>query len=165
MKNEKRTFVGLKPLGSDEPEILILGTYPGVESLQTGEYYASSRNSFRKIIADIFNKGVPFKTYADFEKCLKNNNIAIWDVYETCERKGSLDKNIKKSIPNDLEDYIKNHPSIRKIVFNGKNAKKAFDRIYQLEVGVAIEVAPSTSNSNSKMTREQKAKEWKKILQ
>lgn len=164
MKNVKRTFIGLEPLGSDEPEILILGTYPGAESLQTGEYYASTRNSFRKIIAEIFNKGVPFKTYADFEKCLKSNNIAIWDVYETCERKGSLDKTIKKSIPNDLEDYIKNHPTIRKIVFNGQEAKNAFDRMYPSGLGIATEVAPSTSNSNSKMTREQKAKEWKKIL-
>ena len=164
MKIVKKAIVGLKPLGSDEPEILILGTCPGEESIKTGEYYADPRNSFRKIIADIFNKGVPFKTYVDFEQCLKNNKIAIWDVYETCERKGSLDKNIKSASPNDLKDYIKNYPTIRKIVFNGKNAKKAFDRLYPLGLGIAIEVAPSTSNSNTRMTREQKTKEWKKSL-
>lgn len=68
-------LTGLPPLAGDHPEILVLGTFPGCCSLCKGEYYADRGNSFRKIMADILNKGIPFKTYAEFETCLKKTTL------------------------------------------------------------------------------------------
>lgn len=124
-------LTGLPPLVGDHPEILILGTFPGCCSLCKSEYYADRGNSFRKIMADILNKGIPFKTYVEFETCLKKNKVALWDVYKTCQRDGSADKNIQKGKLNALETFLGNHQGIGLIIFNGTNAQKEFKRNFK----------------------------------
>lgn len=144
-------LTGLPPLTGDHPEILILGTFPGCCSLCKGEYYADRGNSFRKIMADILNKGIPFKTYAEFETCLKKNNVALWDVYKTCQRDGSADKNIQYGQPNTLETFLGNHQSISTIIFNGTKAQKDFkNKFTQLYKEKDTQTAFSTSGTHAK---------------
>lgn len=144
-------LTGLPPLVGDHSEILILGTFPGCCSLCKGEYYADRGNSFRKIMADILNKGIPFKTYAEFETCLKKNNVALWDVYKTCQRDGSSDKNIQYGQPNTLETFLGNHQGIGLIIFNGTNAQKEFKKYFKSLNGKKdMQTALSTSGANAK---------------
>jgi TDG/mug DNA glycosylase family protein len=44
MKSE--TVTSLVPIVDDQTKILILGSMPGVESLQRAQYYTNSRNQF-----------------------------------------------------------------------------------------------------------------------
>ncbi|MCZ6579400.1 MAG: DNA-deoxyinosine glycosylase, partial [Gammaproteobacteria bacterium] len=43
-----------EPIVGRDPRILILGSMPGVMSLQAVEYYANPRNVFWKIIGELF---------------------------------------------------------------------------------------------------------------
>jgi len=137
----KTRLKGLSRIEGKDPGILILGTFPGKESINATEYYADSKNSFRDIIAKAYGKSLPI-SYPDFEKLLKDKNIAVWDVFESCERVGSSDKNIINPILNKLEDYIKKHPTIRLVIFNGNRAADEFRKLY---LPVPILIAPSTS--------------------
>lgn len=148
------------PLIDKNSEILVLGTMPGKQSLETKEYYANTTNSFWKIIKDLFNNKEEFKDYKEKCECLKKNGIALWDVLAACERKDSLDENIEKETPNDIKKLLQEYPNIKRIIFNGKNPKKKFAQ----DIKCDLFTAPSTSGANTTMTYEEKFEDWKKLL-
>lgn len=148
------------PLVDKNSEILVLGTMPGKQSLETGEYYANTTNSFWKIIKDLFNDKKEFKDYEEKRECLKKNGIALWDVLAACERKGSLDENIEKETPNDIKKLLQEFPNIKRIIFNGKNPKEKFAQ----DIKCDLFTAPSTSGANTTMTYKEKLEDWKKLL-
>lgn len=147
-----------RPIVFENSQILILGTMPGKESLMTGEYYASSSNSFWKIIEAIYNNGNKFVNYKEKVSCLKKNCISLWDVYGQCDRKGSLDSSISNEVLNDIDAFLSEHSSIKRIVFNGKKAASAY--LPKIEYSVLC----STSNSNSRLSFAAKVEEWRKCL-
>lgn len=154
----KSSCKGFKPIVFENSQILILGTMPGKESLMTGEYYASSLNSFWKIIEAIYNNGNKFANYKDKVSCLRRNRISLWDVYGQCDRKGSLDSSIRNEVLNDIDSFLSEHSSIKRIVFNGKKAASAY--IPNIEYSVLC----STSNSNSHLSFDEKVEEWRECL-
>lgn len=51
----------------------------------------------------------------------------MWDVVHSCERKGSLDQNIQREVPNDIRGFCEQHPSVRRIVLaNGGTGSQMF---------------------------------------
>lgn len=146
-----------EPIVDDESKFLILGTMPGTQSLKTGEYYASSNNAFWKIISALFNENKPFASYEEKIECLHKNHIALWDVYKSCEREGALDKDIRNAVPNDIDGFLEEHPSIEAIIINGQKATKG------LNLDRHFMCAGSTSNANAK-TLESKIEEWSRLL-
>lgn len=54
MDSEK--IIGLSPIIDPKAKFLILGSMPGVESLQKEQYYANGRNHFWRIMARILNE-------------------------------------------------------------------------------------------------------------
>lgn len=156
--SNKSLCKSFRPIVFGNSQILILGTMPGKESLMTGEYYASSSNSFWKIIEAIYNNGNKFANYKDKVSCLKRNRISLWDVYGQCDRKGSLDSSIRNEVLNDIDSFLSEHSSIKRIVFNGKKAASAY--IPNIEYSVLC----STSNSNSHLSFDEKVEEWRECL-
>lgn len=146
------------PIVFENSQILILGTVPGKESLMTGEYYVSSSNSFWKIIEVIYNNGNKFMNYKEKVSCLKKNHISLWDVYGQCDRKGSLDLSISNEVLNDIDAFLSEHSSIKRIVFNGRKAASVY------LPKIRYSVLCSTSNSNSRLSFAGKVEEWKKCL-
>lgn len=146
------------PIVFANSQILILGTMPDKESLITGEYYASSSNSFWKIIEEIYNNSNKFANYKEKISCLKKNRISLWDVYGQCDRKGSLDSSISNEALNDIDAFLSKHSSIKRIVFNGKKAASAY--LPKIEYSVLC----STSNSNTRLSFAAKVEEWRKCL-
>lgn len=140
------------------PRILILGTMPGKESLRLQQYYANRSNRFWKIIAEAAGKPLP-EDYSERLKLLEQLHIALWDVYGSAERKGSLDSNIKNGEPNDIQSFIKTNPSIEKILFNGK---KAYDNA--LGYGCVNVEMPSTSSANTHFTQDELFSRWIKEI-
>ena len=103
------------PIIPNNPTVLILGTMPGIASLQQQQYYGHPRNHFWKIIAHLYNSNEIPTHYEDRKNILLQNNIALWDVLEFCEREGSLDIAIKNPIPNQILNLLAENKSITKM--------------------------------------------------
>ena len=56
------------PLIDEKTKILIIGTMPGIASLDAAEYYAHPRNAFWKIMSETFNNGQMFQSYEKKKK-------------------------------------------------------------------------------------------------
>ena len=119
MQKENR-IKGLDPIVGEEPEILILGTFPGESSRKANQYYFDNRNSFWSIINRVLNGNHGFLSYAAKTKCLKDHHVAVWDIYETKLHTGeSSNKGIVAPTFNDIGQFLLEHPTIHRIVFNG----------------------------------------------
>jgi len=120
----KPRVYGLDPIVGENPEILILGTFPAEDSRKAKEYYAHPKNNFWPIINRLFNNGVGFNYYLAGVQCLKNNHIAVWDIYYSKEDNGnSRNGDIRNTEENDIAGFLAKYPTIKRIVFNGDSFK------------------------------------------
>jgi len=161
-KKKKKEIESFFPIVGKQSVVLILGTIPGKESLRLKEYYANSRNVFWKILSTLHNAEVEtdYKSKTDF---LKQNGISIWDVCQTAIRETSLDSDIKDEIPNDLKDFIKSHPTIRIIAFNGQKAEKLYNKYFERFKNITYLTLLSTSPANASYTYTEKLEDWNRI--
>ena len=149
-----------------DPEILILGTFPGEESLKTGEYYANSRNRFWSVLAEIYGEPKP-ETKEQKDSLLERHHIALWDVFKSVDRENSLDKNIKAGVTNDIAGFLKEHPTIKAILIAGRKAyiefekRKTKKKEESLQIDIPYKYVHSTSGANTKF----KPDKWVKTLQ
>ncbi len=147
------------PLISDDSKILILGTMPGVRSLQEQQYYAHIRNAFWIILFKLFNS--PFTVNYDIRvELLFKNQLALWDTLQFCYREGSLDSDIKNAQPNNINELLKQNSQIKNIIFNGKTAEKFYDKFHMRIDKIDYYCLPSTSPANARLTFEDKLNEW-----
>ncbi len=118
---------GFPPIADKQATILILGSMPSEESLRKQEYFAHPRNAFWKITAELFGFDAG-TSYAERTVALTKNKIAVWDVMQSCERKGSLDSAIvdETITVNDFETFYKNHPNISRVFFNGAKSESEY---------------------------------------
>ena len=152
------------PIINKDSEILILGSIPGVKSLEMQQYYAHPQNKFWKIICEIFNED--FTTdYAERIKILEKHHIALWDVIDTCERKGSLDSEIRNEEANKIEELLQNFPNIKAIFCNGQKSHKNLQKILGKKFRLPIIVLPSTSPAYAGLSYFDKLKLWHIILE
>ena len=160
-QDNKNYKEGLEPWVDEHSEILILGSFPSDVSLRERAYYQNkSKNSFWKLMHGLFGEG------PDSKKFLMKHHIALWDCLAAANREGSLDSNISGGErPNNIPQLLESHPSIRRIVINGKSkAKGYFDRYFSdLYSHIDVIIVSSSSNTNS-IGFETKLEEWKKIL-
>jgi hypoxanthine-DNA glycosylase len=144
---------------NSKTEILILGTMPGIASLEKQEYYGNTRNHFWNIIYTLFSKIPVSDIFEEKIKLLEANKLGLWDVLENCERKGSLDFSIKNPKENDFDTLFNEYRGIKKIIFNGKESQRFFHRRFGQIEGITYYVMPSTSPTNT-MSFENKLKIW-----
>lgn len=159
MQNRISSF---PPIIDDYSKILILGSIPGVKSLEKQQYYAHPQNKFWKIIFELFHEDFT----DDYEKrmnVLKNNHIALWDVIDSCERKGSLDSEIKNEEANQIEELLGKYPKITAIFCNGGKSYKNLQKVLGKQFRIPIFLMPSTSPLHT-VSFEQKLEDWKAIL-
>ena len=97
-----------KPSIDNNSKVLILGSMPGVKSLEEQQYYAHPQNRFWKVMGSICNSpDFPNLAYSEKLQILLNNNIALWDTIKSCNRIGSLDSDIQNETPNDIRKLLK----------------------------------------------------------
>lgn len=152
----------LPPIVDDHCRLLILGTMPGAESLRQQAYYSHPRNLFWKLIATVTDEEAP-DTYDERVAYLKKHGIALWDICQSCIREGSLDADISAELPNDIHDFITEHPTIQAIAFNGKTAAKLYAKHIGSIPGVRLLSLPSSSPANAGVTWEDKEEKWGKL--
>ena len=151
-------------ISNKDAKLLILGTMPGIASLELNQYYGHPRNTFWKLLFTILEQ--PYSLdYEIRKKLVLDNQIAIWDVLQACVREGSLDNAIEQEIPNDFILFFKKHPKLEFIVFNGKLAAKYFKQYVSTTNKYKQITLPSTSPANAGVSWEQKLKEWQVIKQ
>jgi TDG/mug DNA glycosylase family protein len=157
---------------------LILGTHPAKKSLREGKYFSNPCNAFFWIAGDClgfrrdFGKkmdGGSMKLCSDLRyteshvipyeqqvNVLCQHGFALWDIVASCSRKGSLDSAIKSDKPNDIRAFVKQHPTIKTIVFaNGKSGLDFFNRHFKKwwETG---EIIFKSSSDENKVTKSDK---------
>ena len=157
-----------EPVIGRRPRIIILGSMPGVASLEAVQYYAHPRNAFWPIMGELF--GVDHKAiYESRISELEKLPLILWDTLQACYRPGSLDSNIdiNSAQANDFPALLRRFPEIRAIAFNGATSEKYFRKlVVPILVGVSdIELLrmPSTSPANAGMNFEQKLVAWRRI--
>ena len=151
---------GFGPCYFPDSEILILGSFPSVKSREKSFYYGHPMNRFWAVLARFFDFRVPddIDGKRDF---LKHIHIALYDVIESCDIRGSSDLSIKNAIPTDLSKIIK-HSKIRLILLNGKKAGAMFEKFQLPIIGNEIPyfVMPSTSPANAAVPFDELFKLW-----
>lgn len=146
------------PVISKDSKILILGSVPGIKSLEMQEYYAHPQNKFWRILFELFNEDYT-TDYAEKIDLLKKNKIAVWDVIDSCERKGSLDTKIKNENHHNILQLLDDFPSIKVIFCNGQKSFKTLGKILPDDPKIPVFVLPSTSPAYT-IPYQQKLKDW-----
>ena len=151
------------PIISKSSKILILGSVPGIKSLEMQEYYAHPQNKFWKILFEIFEEDFTIN-YSEKIKFLEKNNVAVWDVIDSCERQGSLDTKILNEVANDISKLLEEFPNIEAIFCNGQKSFKNLNKILPENFQIPIFALPSTSPAYT-IPFHNKLEQWKTIKQ
>lgn len=156
-------LAGLPPLIGPAARVLILGSFPSEASLAARQYYAHKLNQFWKILAAVIGKPLFEMDYEARKAAVLAAGIAIWDVYASCERAGSLDSAIRNGTPNDFAQLRKSalagRHELPRICFNGQAAGRFAPQLQAL--GFETLILPSTSPANATWSFERKLTAWR----
>ena len=162
---------GFEPVIRRNCRVLVLGSMPGVASLQQQQYYAHPRNAFWPIMEELFaiDKN---SEYAERCSMLCSKKIALWDVLKACKRKGSLDSRIDaySELANDFDRIFSAYQSINAVFFNGATAERLYKK-HILGTGLVEDKRmfycrlPSTSPAYAAMTFNEKLQHWRRIFE
>ena len=92
------------------------------------------------------------------------HHIAVWDVIQSCDIKGSSDSSIRNVKPTDIRRILA-ESQITRIYANGNKAGELY-RKYQLPLtGIEATVLPSTSPANAAFTMPRLLDAWGTALE
>lgn len=156
----------MPPVVDHRSKVIILGSMPGRESLEKGQYYARKQNSFWRIVHALFG-AAPEDGYDARLQFARERGIALWDVLRECEREGSSDSSITNEAVNDLGSFFLTYPAIGHVFFNGRKAARSFELAVRLSPDVRARLRfltlPSTSPANAGMTFDDKLAAWSAV--
>jgi len=162
-------ITGFSPIANRRARVLVLGSMPSEASLAAGRYYAYRHNQFWRIVGAIFGFE-PDAAYARRQAALKKARVALWDVVESCVRKGSLDSAIHEDSirVNDFAAFLAAHPGIRRVCFNGRKAEAAWRRRVEPTLPKTRKLEyrrlPSTSPAHAGMSYRSKLRAWRSAI-
>ena len=155
---------------SHQTRLLILGSFPGVASLQAQQYYGHPQNQFWPVLhALLGNKygSSPIESgassYEIRSEWLLSKKLGVWDVYASCDREGSLDSNIRQPVLNDFSTLKLLCPDLQAIAHNGGESFKHAKHTALL--GLPVYKLPSTSPANASWSFERKLAVWREVFE
>jgi hypoxanthine-DNA glycosylase len=155
-------LTGLAPVIDPRARVLILGSFPSTASLTAQQYYAHPQNQFWRVLGAVIGQPLRDMDYPARIAAVQAAGIAIWDIYSSCERAGSLDAAIRDARENNLAHLKESAPALRRICFNGRTAAR---RIREVEaMGFEALILPSTSPAHAGMRFEEKLARWHRGL-
>ena len=146
------------PVYDSESRILILGSFPSVKSREVNFYYGYRQNRFWKLMSLLFNEEIE-----DKKAFLLKHHIALFDVIESCDIKGSSDTSIRNVKANDLS-VILDKSKIEIIYLNGSKAYELYNKYCKDKYDIEAIKLPSTSPANASCSLNDLYNEWKIIL-
>ena len=123
-----------EPVYDKASEILILGTLPSVKSRENNFYYGHKQNRFWKVLATLLKEPVP-DTIEEKKAMLLAHRIALWDVIQSCDIKGSSDSSIKNVVPTDLNRILE-ESEVERIFCNGKASGNYYKKYQESRTGI-----------------------------
>jgi hypoxanthine-DNA glycosylase len=154
---------GLAPVVDADTRLIVLGSFPGVASLQAQQYYGHPRNHFWAILGALWQVDLKSATYGRRLETARAHGLGLWDVYASCRREGSLDSAIEDAALNDLASLRDIAPGLRAIAHNGGESARAMRHTRAL--GLPVLRLPSTSPANASWSFEKKLAAWRAALQ
>lgn len=145
--------------------LVILGSFPGVASLQAQQYYAHPQNKFWHILAALWPQH-PQPARSDYAaRCewLLARGLGLWDVYDSCLRAGSLDSAIRLPQVNDFAALKVHCPQLQAVAHNGGESYKHAGKLQGL--GLEVYKLPSTSPANASWSLARKIEAWREVMQ
>lgn len=169
--NREALSTGFPPVSRRDARLLILGSLPGVRSIEAQQYYAQPQNAFWRIMGELFGAQRELG-YAERLAKLSACGIALWDVAAAAERPGSLDSAIVRASvqANDFADFFQTHRQIRLICFNGAKAAELYRRLVlptldEPFTSIPTQRMPSTSPAHAAMPYAKKLEAWRLVLE
>ena len=150
-----------KPIIFKGSKTLILGSFPSLKSFENSFYYAHPKNQFWKILSAI--SGYPANLRDQRVWLLKQCNLALWDMVQSCKRQNSADSNLKDIVPNDIRALLQNYPNIKQIAFTSRLAQKIYEQYFK-DLKVKTIYLPSPSPAYAAMSFEKKVQIYKELL-
>lgn len=172
---------GFEPVFDERSRVLVLGSFPSVLSRENAFFYGNPRNRFWRVIAACTGEPVPpnegepapgsvpprpvtLEESIEFKRALLlRHGIALWDVIESCDIKGSSDASIRNVVPARIERVCAVAP-IRAVFCNGGAAGRLYARHLRDRVGIDAVVLPSTSPANAAWGLEALVERWSREL-
>jgi hypoxanthine-DNA glycosylase len=136
------------PVYNKHSKILILGTMASPKSREYGFFYGHPQNSFWRVLAHIFDTGVP-ESIQDKKDFLLETKIALWDVLHSCKIIGADDSSIKNPVVNNFS-VIFNNSEIKNVFTTGKTATKLYNKYCFSDTCIPAIYLTSTSPANRK---------------
>ena len=153
--------MGFPAVYNQESRLLILGSFPSVQSRKIDFYYGNKQNRFWSTVCGFFGENVPEDKTGKIDFLIRRK-IALWDMVTECEIDGSKDSSIRCAITADL-DRIFQESKIEKILLNGSLAYRFFVEKYG-EISIPYRKMQSTSPANPRFTKEEWWKELKDVF-
>lgn len=151
----------IQPVFNKQSRILILGSFPSVKSREYHFFYGHPQNRFWKVLAGVTGEAVP-SDIEEKKEFLQKNHIAVWDVIESCDIKGSSDSSIKNVVPNNLGLILSCAPTLQ-IFTNGNISGRLYEKYCLKETGRPSIPLPSSSPANAAYTLERLIENWQQI--
>ena len=169
---------GFEPVFDERSRVLVLGSFPSVLSRANAFFYGNPQNRFWRVIAACVGEPVPpnegeplvadggvvrLATLAESieakRELLLRHGIALWDVIESCDIKGSSDASIRNVVPARIEHITAAAP-IERVLCNGGTAGRLYHRYLEERTGLAATVLPSTSPANASWSLDRLIERW-----
>ena len=144
-------FHGFAPVFDKNCRVLILGSFPSVKSRAADFYYGNKQNRFWRVLCEAF-KQPQVATVEDKKRLCLSNGIALWDIVDSCDIRGSMDADITNYTLVDLSTVLDNAP-IQKILCNGATSYRLTKSVYSGQIPVYK--LSSTSPANPRFNREE----------
>ena len=125
--------------------LLILGSFPGVQSLRARQYYAHPRNQFWQLMSSVVAVDLVSMAYEERLTALLAQGVGLWDVVATARRAGSLDSALREVAPRDVAGVAAGLPALRASGFNGATAFSIGRRQLAGTVDLPLVLLPSSS--------------------
>lgn len=170
---------GFEPVADEHARVLVLGSFPSVLSRENAFYYGNPQNRFWRVMAACLHEAVPpnegdilpgtgvpatlEESIACKRELLLRHGIALWDVIESCDIKGSSDASITHVVPARIERVLEVAP-IQAVLCNGATAGRLYRRHLQERTGLVAEVLPSTSPANAAWSLDRLVARWDEAL-
>ena len=155
-------LTGLGPVIGPGTRLVVLGSFPGVASLQAQQYYAHPRNQFWPILSALWGLDLVALPYPRRLEALLAHGLGLWDVYAACRREGSLDSAIEDARLNDLAALRRLAPQLQAVAHHG--GESARHRRHTEALGLPVLRLPSTSPANASWSFERKLVAWRDVL-
>jgi hypoxanthine-DNA glycosylase len=153
-------LAGLAPVIARDTRVLTLGSFPSAASLAAQQYYAHPRNHFWPVLGAILQEPLTTLGYRERLRRVRAHRVGIWDTIIACQRRGSLDADIRNAMQGEIERVTRVARDLRAVCFNGATAARA--EAAWRDAGLATLRLPSTSPAYTRALAD-KVAAWREL--